>query len=111
MDARGAVVVAAIVDRDDDTLRTELPGRVELVNVAGKLGLDASEQAYVDRTLIELDGTDNKGRLGANSMLAPPPLVGEVLRGLHLLDERVDASPGARRRFRRRRSRAAPAAG
>ncbi|MGE0311274.1 MAG: phosphopyruvate hydratase [Lautropia sp.] len=34
------------------------------------MGLDASEQAYVDRTLIELDGTDNKGNLGANAMLA-----------------------------------------
>ena len=34
------------------------------------MGLDASEQAYVDQTLIDLDGTDNKARLGANSMLA-----------------------------------------
>ena len=34
------------------------------------MGLDASEQAYVDRTLIELDGTDNKARLGANATLA-----------------------------------------
>ena len=34
------------------------------------MGLDAAEQAYVDRTLIELDGTENKARLGANSMLA-----------------------------------------
>ena len=34
------------------------------------LGLDASEQAFLDRTLIELDGTENKGRLGANAMLA-----------------------------------------
>ncbi|MDO4905929.1 MAG: phosphopyruvate hydratase [Lautropia sp.] len=34
------------------------------------LGLDATEQAYVDRTLIELDGTDNKANLGANAMLA-----------------------------------------
>jgi enolase len=34
------------------------------------MGLDATEQAYVDRTLIELDGTENKERLGANSMLA-----------------------------------------
>lgn len=34
------------------------------------LGLDASEQAFLDRTLIDLDGTDNKSRLGANSMLA-----------------------------------------
>ena len=34
------------------------------------LGLDASEQAFLDRTLIDLDGTDNKGRLGANATLA-----------------------------------------
>ncbi|MEN7528581.1 phosphopyruvate hydratase [Cupriavidus sp. 2SB] len=34
------------------------------------MGLDASEQAFLDRTLIELDGTENKGRLGANAMLA-----------------------------------------
>jgi enolase len=34
------------------------------------LGLDASEQAFLDKTLIELDGTDNKSNLGANAMLA-----------------------------------------
>ncbi|MCX7271692.1 MAG: phosphopyruvate hydratase [Burkholderiales bacterium] len=34
------------------------------------MGLDATEQAYVDRTLIDLDGTDNKARLGANATLA-----------------------------------------
>jgi enolase len=34
------------------------------------LGLDASEQAFLDKTLIDLDGTDNKGRLGANPLLA-----------------------------------------
>jgi enolase len=34
------------------------------------VGLDATEQAFVDKTLIELDGTDNKSRLGANSILA-----------------------------------------
>jgi enolase len=34
------------------------------------LGLDASEQAFLDRTLIKLDGTENKSRLGANAMLA-----------------------------------------
>ncbi len=34
------------------------------------MGLDASEQAFLDRTLIDLDGTDNKSRLGANAMLA-----------------------------------------
>ena len=34
------------------------------------MGLEASEQAFLDRTLLELDGTDNKMRLGANAMLA-----------------------------------------
>jgi len=34
------------------------------------LGLDSSEQAFLDRTLIDLDGTDNKRRLGANATLA-----------------------------------------
>jgi enolase len=34
------------------------------------LGLDASEQAFLDKTLIDLDGSDNKSRLGANATLA-----------------------------------------
>lgn len=34
------------------------------------LGLDATEQSLIDHTLIELDGSDNKGRLGANAILA-----------------------------------------
>jgi enolase len=34
------------------------------------IGLDAVEQPLIDQTLIELDGTENKARLGANSMLA-----------------------------------------
>ena len=34
------------------------------------LGLDAAEQMALDRTMIALDGTENKGRLGANSILA-----------------------------------------
>jgi enolase len=34
------------------------------------IGLDAEEQAFIDKALIELDGTDNKSRLGANAMLA-----------------------------------------
>ncbi|MCK9517047.1 MAG: phosphopyruvate hydratase [Ottowia sp.] len=34
------------------------------------LGLDATEQAFLDQTLIDLDGTENKGRLGANAILA-----------------------------------------
>ncbi len=34
------------------------------------MGLEANEQAFLDRALIELDGTENKSRLGANAMLA-----------------------------------------
>ncbi|MBS0319906.1 MAG: phosphopyruvate hydratase [Proteobacteria bacterium] len=34
------------------------------------LGLDATEQSLIDRTLITLDGTENKARLGANAILA-----------------------------------------
>src|SRR5499427_9845080 len=33
-------------------------------------GLDASEQAFIDKTLLDLDGTENKGRLGANALLS-----------------------------------------
>ena len=34
------------------------------------IGLDAEEQSFIDQTLIELDGTENKARLGANATLA-----------------------------------------
>ena len=33
------------------------------------LGMPATDQAAIDKTMIELDGTDNKGRLGANAIL------------------------------------------
>jgi enolase len=34
------------------------------------LGLDVSEQSHIDGVLVELDGTENKARLGANAILA-----------------------------------------
>ncbi|MFZ3323064.1 MAG: phosphopyruvate hydratase [Usitatibacter sp.] len=34
------------------------------------LGLDVSEQSHIDKMLIDLDGTENKSRLGANAILA-----------------------------------------
>jgi enolase len=34
------------------------------------VGLDAVEQSFIDQTLIDLDGTENKSRLGANALLA-----------------------------------------
>jgi enolase 1/2/3 len=45
-----------------------------VANVAGEIadavcGLDGAEQEALDRTLIELDGTPNKARLGANAIL------------------------------------------
>jgi len=46
---------------------------VEFINTEiseAVMGLDASEQAFLDKTLIDLDGTENKSRLGANAMLA-----------------------------------------
>ena len=66
----------AIELRDGDPLRYLGKGvmrAVEHVNTEiseAVLGLDASEQAFLDRTLIDLDGTDNKCRLGANATLA-----------------------------------------
>jgi len=33
------------------------------------MGLDALDQVDIDRTMIELDGTENKGKLGANAIL------------------------------------------
>lgn len=66
----------AIELRDGDTNRFLGKGvlkAVEHINTEiaeAILGLDAMEQAYIDKTLIELDGTDNKARLGANAVLA-----------------------------------------
>jgi enolase 1/2/3 len=34
------------------------------------VGLDAVEQSFIDQTLIDLDGSENKSRLGANALLA-----------------------------------------
>ena len=50
------------VRRAVDNINTEIAESV--------MGLDAAEQAFLDRTLIDLDGTDNKARLGANATLA-----------------------------------------
>jgi len=42
------------------------------------MGLDASEQSFIDGTLVELDGTENKSRLGANALLAVSMAVGKA---------------------------------
>jgi enolase len=66
----------AIELRDGDKSRYLGKGvmkAVEYVNTEiaeALLGLDGEEQTRIDRVLIELDGTENKSRLGANAMLA-----------------------------------------
>jgi enolase len=65
----------AVEKRDGDKKRYLGKGVREAVTaVNGEIldalsGIDATEQAKVDRMLIELDGTPNKGRLGANAIL------------------------------------------
>jgi enolase len=66
----------AIELRDGDKQRYLGKGvlkAVEYVNTEiaeAIIGLDAAEQAFIDQTMIELDGTENKARLGANAILA-----------------------------------------
>ncbi len=66
----------AIELRDGDAARFLGKGvmqAVENVNTEiseAIIGLDAQEQAFIDQTMIDLDGTDNKSRLGANAILA-----------------------------------------
>ena len=65
----------AIELRDGDKSRYLGKGVLKAVaNVNGEirdalLGKDASDQAAIDQVMIDLDGTDNKGRLGANAIL------------------------------------------
>ena len=65
----------AVEKRDGDPKRYQgkgVLGAVESVNgeIAGALlGFEAEEQVAVDEALIELDGTPNKSRLGANAIL------------------------------------------
>src|SRR5512141_693673 len=66
----------AIELRDGDAARYGGKGVLKAVDNVNTeiceaiIGLDASEQGLIDKTLIELDGTENKSRLGANALLA-----------------------------------------
>ena len=65
----------AVEKRDGDKARYKGKGVLEAVAaVNGEIaeeivGFDAMEQVGIDRTMIEMDGTPNKGRLGANAIL------------------------------------------
>jgi enolase len=66
----------AVELRDGDDQRYKGKGVLKAVeNVNGDIaealgGMDAADQRALDAKMIELDGTDNKGRLGANAILA-----------------------------------------
>lgn len=66
----------AIELRDGDPARYSGKGVTKAVgNVSGEIadaviGLEASDQEFIDRLMIDLDGTENKSRLGANAILA-----------------------------------------
>jgi enolase len=66
----------AVELRDGDKSRYLGKGVSKAVaNVNGEIrdavtGMDAQDQAALDQTMIELDGSENKGRLGANALLA-----------------------------------------
>jgi enolase len=81
----------AVELRDGDARRYLGKGVCKAVaNVNGELraaivGRDAGDQAAIDRLLIELDGSDNKSRLGANALLATSLAVAHAAAA----DERV----------------------
>ncbi|MDE2389217.1 MAG: phosphopyruvate hydratase [Betaproteobacteria bacterium] len=62
--------------RDGDAQRYSGKGVLKAVNNVNTeicealMGLDAFDQSFIDRELINLDGTENKSRLGANAILA-----------------------------------------
>ncbi|MGH9499419.1 MAG: phosphopyruvate hydratase [Terriglobales bacterium] len=66
----------AVELRDGDKRRFSGKGVLKAVeNVNTKIakavvGMDSDEQRVLDKKMIDLDGTDNKGRLGANAILA-----------------------------------------
>ncbi|MCG8432848.1 MAG: phosphopyruvate hydratase, partial [Gammaproteobacteria bacterium] len=66
----------AVELRDGDAKRYLGKGVIAAVNAVNTeirkalLQADAGDQAAIDQSLIALDGTDNKGRLGANALLA-----------------------------------------
>jgi enolase len=68
-------IYEAVELRDNDKARYQGKGVLKAIDNVNNLiapelqGLDALEQVDIDRTMIELDGTENKGKLGANAIL------------------------------------------
>ena len=65
----------AVELRDGDKARFGGKGVLKAVNAVNTeiadaiIGMDAEDQVAIDQTMIDLDGTENKGRLGANAIL------------------------------------------
>ncbi|MET7488332.1 phosphopyruvate hydratase [Streptomyces sp. NPDC005538] len=81
----------AVELRDGDPTRFHGKGvrrAVDAVNESiadAVTGLDAEDQATVDRTMIELDGTDTKSRLGANALLGVSLATAKAAAAAHRL--------------------------
>ncbi|MFF3934880.1 phosphopyruvate hydratase [Streptomyces phaeofaciens] len=81
----------AVELRDGDPARFHGKGvrrAVDAVNESiadAVIGLDAEDQATVDRTMIDLDGTDNKARLGANALLGVSLATAKAAAAAHRL--------------------------
>jgi enolase len=79
----------AVELRDGDAARYNGKGvRNAVANVEGEicdtlLGMDATDQRQIDRILIDLDGTPNKGRIGANAILGTSMAVAKAAADYH----------------------------
>ncbi|MFD4605621.1 phosphopyruvate hydratase [Streptomyces sp. NPDC058464] len=81
----------AVELRDGDPARFHGKGVLRAVDAVNEsvadavVGLDAEDQAVVDRTMIELDGTDTKSRLGANALLGVSLATAKAAAAAHRL--------------------------
>ncbi|MER5789878.1 phosphopyruvate hydratase [Streptomyces sp. NPDC001980] len=81
----------AVELRDGDPGRFHGKGVLRAVDAVNEsvadavVGLDAEDQATVDRTMIELDGTDTKSRLGANALLGVSLATAKAAAAAHRL--------------------------
>ena len=79
----------AVELRDGDAARYGGKGvRTAVENVDGEIsdaliGMDASDQRQIDGILVELDGTENKARLGANALLGASMAVAKAAAEFH----------------------------
>jgi enolase len=98
--SRGAREAVELRDGDGARFRGRSVQRA-VQNVNGEIaqalhGKDASDQAGIDRVLVELDGTPNKTRLGANAILAVSMAVADAAANTRgkMLCESLTPQPG-----------------